>query len=649
MVAAGDQAITFLNTSTDQVVAIEIFGTGIQNANGLAARFEYDASQVVYDGFDTGDVLPNAQALPEHGTNPTYVEIGIVSLGGQATASSGLLGAIRFRTTGAFSGTEIRLMRAELSRGGRFETVTIDIRIALQASISDAPSPDFDGNGIVDLADFLAFVDQFGTRQGDGRYDAKYDLDSDGAVGISDFLSFANDFGKTPRVDIPDANLRAVIADSLGKARGAPISSSEMASLTRLVVPDSEISDLTGLEFATNLTRLTFRAPFYLDKGRFISSNDISDLSPLSGLTNLTHLNLRATSITDVSPLSGLTNLRELYLSNNSITDVSALSGLTNLRELSLSDNSIMDVSALAGLIYLEWLWLSDNSITDVSAFSSGFASLKWLYLSNNSITDVSALSGLTNLRELHLSNNSITDVSALSGLTNLTYLYLHYNSITDVSALSGLTNLRELYLHYNSITDVSALSGLTNLRDLSLSNTSITDVSAFSSGFASLKWLYLSNTSITDVSPLSGLTNLTRLFLSNTSITDVSPLSGLTNLRELSLSDNSITDVSPLSGLTNLTYLWLQSNSISDLSPLVANTGLDSGDRVDVRNNPLSDTSFYTHIPALLARGVNVRFGSSKPAVEEIEWSKIQEEWEKEGGYISRKGMAATPGHTAR
>ena len=76
---AGDQAVTSVNVSADQVVAIQIFGTGIQNANGLAARFEYDAAQVVYEGFDTGDVLPNAQALPEHGTG--FVEIGIAQIG----------------------------------------------------------------------------------------------------------------------------------------------------------------------------------------------------------------------------------------------------------------------------------------------------------------------------------------------------------------------------------------------------------------------------------------------------------------------------------------------------------------------------------------------------------------------------------------
>ena len=52
----------------------------------------------------------------------------------------------------------------------------------------------------------------------------------------------------------------------------------------------------------------------------------------------------------------------------------------------------------------------------------------------------------------------------------------------------------------------------------------------------------------------------------------------------------------------------------------MVANTGLGSGDEVDVRNNPLSATSINTHIPALQGRGVDVRFGASKPGVEETE-----------------------------
>ena len=65
-----------------------------------------------------------------------------------------------------------------------------------QAVTSVNVSPDFDGDGIVGFSDFLALSGLFGARQGDGRYEAKYDLDSDGAIGFSDFLIFSASFGK---------------------------------------------------------------------------------------------------------------------------------------------------------------------------------------------------------------------------------------------------------------------------------------------------------------------------------------------------------------------------------------------------------------------------------------------------------------------
>ena len=60
----------------------------------------------------------------------------------------------------------------------------------------------------------------------------------------------------TPVVYMPDANLRAVIRDALGKSRFAPITTTDMASLTTLDASNRNIRDLTGLESATNLTEL---------------------------------------------------------------------------------------------------------------------------------------------------------------------------------------------------------------------------------------------------------------------------------------------------------------------------------------------------------------------------------------------------------
>ena len=423
-----------------------------------------------------------------------------------------------------------------------------------------------------------------------------------------DFVLVLEEEGTGEPVTIPDAHLRSAIAAALGRESDAPITVVAMKALNQLDAQEANISDLTGLEFATNLR--------YLD----LRHNAIADVSPLSGLTNLTVLFLASNSIADVSPLSGLTNLRHLALSYNSITDVSPLSGLTNLTSLALHSNSITDVSPLSGLTNLTQLYLHGNSITNLSSLSGltkleqldfvlvleeegtgepvtipdahlrsaiaaalgresdapitvvAMKALNRLDAGEANISDLTGLEFATNLTSLGLWNNNITDVSPLSGLTKLEYLGLGDNSLTDVSPLSGLTNLEYLGLYRNNITDVSPLSGLTKLTQLFLQGNTITDVSPLA-GLTSLTTLDIEGNSLTDVSPLSGLTNLTRLELQGNAITDVSPLSGLTNLTRLELQNNSLTDVSPLSGLTNLTTLFLQGNAITDFSPLAGLT----------------------------------------------------------------------------
>ena len=172
---------------------------------------------------------------------------------------------------------------------------------------------DFDDNGMVGFADFVLFVSVFDTYTGDASYNGLMDMDKNGIINISDFVLFVRVFdttceqgpppdGGSSGVSIPDANLCAVIEDSLGKASGAPITPAEMATLTRLSARDSGIRDLTGLEHATNLTVL------------LLQKNSISDLSPLlanSGLgqgdyINVTQNPLSATSLnTHIPALQG--------------------------------------------------------------------------------------------------------------------------------------------------------------------------------------------------------------------------------------------------------------------------------------------------------------------------------------------------------
>ncbi len=50
-----------------------------------------------------------------------------------------------------------------------------------------ASLPDFDDDGTVGTSDFLIFTRVFGSSQGDGEYEARYDLDADGNIGLDPF------------------------------------------------------------------------------------------------------------------------------------------------------------------------------------------------------------------------------------------------------------------------------------------------------------------------------------------------------------------------------------------------------------------------------------------------------------------------------
>ena len=54
--------------------------------------------------------------------------------------------------------------------------------------------------------------------------------------------------------------------------------------------------------------------------------------------------------------------------------------------------------------------------------------------------------------------------------------------------------------------------------------------------------------------------------------------------------------------------------NQVNDINTLIQNTGIDTGDRVWLSDNPLSETSINTYIPQLEARGVTVYIGGEYP-----------------------------------
>ena len=257
-------------------------------------------------------------------------------------------------------------------------------------------------------------------------------------------------------VDIPDPNLRTVLNKRLQKAPNTPITQVELASLTSLQADDRGISELTGLEHAVNLERLSIR------------SNVLTDISLLGDLKNLVLLDLGWNHITDISAIALLKNLESLYLDTNQIRDISPLVDLPTLDTLHLRNNKIADISPLTLLNTLEQLDLEWNQISDISHLAN-LKNLVLLDLGWNQITDVSHLATLNTLALLLLDGNTISDISPLAGLHNLKWLYLQGNQITDISPLAGMDALERLYLQGNQITDTSPLADLPDRTEIAI------------------------------------------------------------------------------------------------------------------------------------------------------------------------------------
>ncbi len=173
-----------------------------------------------------------------------------------------------------------------------------------------------------------------------------------------------------PRAEFVDANLATGVRNTLkldtegGHIDLLKIPQASLAKLTQLNLEDTEITDLTGLEQATQLTKL------------YLSKNQISDITPLAQCPQLTELYLSENQISDINPLTGLTSLESLSLLNNPITNTSVLRGLLRAHpELDIFFNRPYIVTQPARGIDL--YWMENDSIRRANLVETHFQDLK--------------------------------------------------------------------------------------------------------------------------------------------------------------------------------------------------------------------------------------------------------------------------------
>ena len=383
-------------------------------------------------------------------------------------------------------------------------------------------------------------------------------------------------------VEFKSGNLESVVRLFIGKPTGDILDTDLVGTgFTTLSASFQNISFLDGLEYCTDLETLN------------LSGNvPLVSLTPIINLPNLKVLELNRCDLdfqADISVIANMTTLTHLELYDNDLTDITFVENMTNLEHLILYENAITDITPLENLSNLEYLDLYFNSITDIAP-----------------------LAGKTNLINLYLDRNQITDLSPLAASTNLISLGLYKNDLTDLTGLENMSQLEFLDASVNDLTDLTAIDNLTNLIGLYLEDCNF----------------------ITDITPVENLVNLEYLYLSSNWIEDITPVSGLTNLIELSLDANNISDISALDNLINLAYLGLYYNNIRDISPLVANTGLATGDFIDLDYNPLNSAAICSPsalVDILIARGASVNYGSECGG--DSDSDGMPDEWEGDYG----------------
>ncbi len=659
----GDQAVTLLEVVPGKVVPIQIFGVDMQNANGISLHFGYDAAEVVYLGFEAAGIIPNALMFFER--DSTSVRITVSSLSGAATANSGLVGTVRFGTTNAFSDTEIWLVRANLTRGGRSETVSPDLGVALQAPA--LPSPDFNGSGVVDFADFVLFAGVFGYREGDEAFDARYDLNIDNGIGFEDFVIFARSFGeavnRAPVFAATAPVTRSVLENaSGGQPVGDPISATDAdgdalnyglrglhASSFAIDASTGQLRTRDGIAYdheAKDTYTVTVRArdgqggraslrvtiavtdvgeppataPFqfavvYGDDGatvRWFAPADEAGKPPVSGY----EVQRREADSDEWQEVQILESLSDTSLTLTDLTSDKTYQ--VRVRTLNEEGSSEWSAPVTVTLptsvpppsqpppVVSNDVCNRTAQVRDAIVAAAGVSACG----------DVTA-EHLAAVTSLSLGWKNITKLQAydFSKLSSLKELNLRNNNISSLPAniFSDLSALEKLYLYDNDISslDANLFRNLLTLKELALSFNAISslDMNLFTY-LAALKELYLNDNDIRTVPA-----NLFR---------------NLSTLEVLYLSDNDITslDVNLFSNLSALTTLWLSENDISSLGVNLFSS-LSALEKLSLSGNGIRslDVSFLTNLSALKElnlygnhiRNLDANLLTNLPALQEL------------------------------
>ncbi|MFK4293128.1 leucine-rich repeat domain-containing protein [Bacillus sp. RC250] len=291
-------------------------------------------------------------------------------------------------------------------------------------------------------------------------YDNKYQVQFEvNALNLENNVPEEQKENKEDKVDQQDESANVIVDKKLQqhinkynlerKNINEPITKEDLLQIKTLSIYSGEgINEIAGLEYMTNLEKLTLR------------ESNVTDISVISGLRHLKYLDLSSNPIESIQPVSKLENLDMLFLRDNKIADLTPLSQMKKIKILDLIGNNIKDLTPLFTVLSLEEVYLANNQVSNLSGIEK-LKNVNLLWIGNNKISDVEPISKMSNLIELEIADSEIKDISSLSKLVKIQVLNLEENYISDISPLSNLTNLHEINLGANEISDIKSVEEL--------------------------------------------------------------------------------------------------------------------------------------------------------------------------------------------
>ncbi|OYU79931.1 MAG: internalin [Flavobacterium sp. BFFFF1] len=401
-------------------------------------------------------------------------------------------------------------------------------------------------------------------------------------------------------INIPDANFSTVLFNAQVDTNNDgvfQVSEAEAVTELSLISAASQITDLTGISYFTNLqsldcsfchiSSLNLAGLVHLQTLNCSNCTSLSTLN-VSGLNSLALINASYCTALPTLDLSNLTALYDANCSNCTSLTAINLSGLPNLQYLNCASCANLATLNLSGLSSLLQLNCSACQLT--ALYVSGPINLQNLDCSDNPLTTLN-LSNLPLLHSLRCSYCALTTLDT-SGASNLSTLFCNGNMLSSlmVSNLLGLfyldcsenalavldlsnqSQLGYLYCGQNQLTSLNT-QGWPNLKEIDCSNNQLTALDVSNHGW--LTSVSVNNNQLTtlDLSTIGQqfLSNgeaysLNYQFAYNPGLTYVNLKNGLTNAAPNTFAD----------GCVNLHYLCADEHNIPSLHETLELVGLN-------------------------------------------------------------------------